>query len=152
MFAQLPSGSPPTGKSTTQPTIGIGLQDRVFDIVGNVMRMDGAGWGVGLACFAIAWVIWDFSKKLDPIKITLKINEYVATTRQRLDDLKTNAEQNRVNAIEAEKSINELRHSLEEVKQLQKQNAEYHLQMSGDLEDIEHKLDETIEEFTAKKS
>ncbi len=140
----------PTTKET--PSINIGLQDRLFDVVHNVMRMDGAGWGFGLGCFLIAGVIWNLSRKIDPIQVAFKINEYIVTTRQRLDDLKSLAEQNRANGIDTEKSIEELRKDLDEVRRLQQQNAEYHLQMSGDLEDIEHKLDETIEEFTAKKS
>jgi hypothetical protein len=113
---------------------------QLIKLLDTTIARDGVGFGLTLGLMLIAFILWNLTRKIDPIAIALSINQFIRDTNRLLAEIVTS------NRSIAEK-ISDLRYQMGEMREMQERNRNLNLGMSGDLLELERKVDRVIKEI-----
>ncbi len=123
-------------------TIAVTPTEQGLGMLERAIAKDGAGWGFGLGVLfflgAIAWFFRELTIKLDPATVAIVITKHIQKTEKLLIEIDEHTES-------SDGKIDSLLAAMDDLKQLQSKSREMGLEMSGQLAEIERKVDSAIQ-------
>jgi low affinity Fe/Cu permease len=117
-------------------------------ILGSTIDRDGVGLGVGICALAIgvliAWSLIQLTKNLDPASIAIKIGRYVEDTKHKLDGIDRTIN-------DSDRKIDTLLKIAERSEEMMREARNAGLDMSGELRELKHRVDDAIKSEIARK-
>lgn len=117
-------------------------------ILGSTIDRDGVGLGIGMFALAIgvliAWSLVQLVKNLDPASIAIKVNRYVEDTKYKLDGIDRTVS-------DSDRKIDTLVKIAERSEEMMREARNAGLDMSGELRELKHRVDDAIKSEIAKK-